>query len=212
MKASVFSLALFILCPFAALFAADDPNPPPSPKPDAPKDAPADDSKAKSAPAQPAASTTADNAAKDAKSDAPASAPTPKDAGAKDTAAKPAKTAAEPPTVLPQVEVRRNRLVEIDREIMDLQDEITQEKKKIRSTETDKALNDSRVSSAAAVFGGSSAQSREELAAQRVSLMEAELSLLELSSASKTKAEKDDYQKQAAELRAMRRDLDRGAK
>jgi hypothetical protein len=207
MKAPVFSLALFLAYPFAALLAADDPNTPSSAKPDAPKDAPADDPKGK--PAKPAP---ADNAGKDGSTAAPTSAPAPKDAADKNTAAKPAKTPAEPATVLPQVEVRRNRLVEIDREIMDLEDEIAREKKKTKSTETDKALNDSRVSSAAAVFGGSSAESRESLAAQRVSLMEAELGLLELSAASKTKAEKDDYQKQALELRAMRRDLDRGAK
>ncbi len=207
MKAPVLSLALFLACPLAAMRAADDPNTPSSPKSDAPKDAPADDSKGKPAKPSPAP---ADNAGKDGSTAAPT--PAPKDAADKNTAAKPAKTPPEPATVLPQVEVRRNRLVEIDRQIMDLEDEIAREKKKTKSTETDKALNDSRVSTAAAVFGGSSAESRESLAAQRVSLMEAELGLLELSAASKTKAEKDDYQKQALELRAMRRDLDRGAK
>jgi hypothetical protein len=219
MKAPRYSLALFIVCLPAGVLAADDTDAKAGPKPDAPKDAPADaakDKAAKSAPTPPPAAATDGTADKNGKTAAPtpASASAQKDSTGKDSAAKsPApKPPAETPTVLPQVEVKRNRLIESDRQIMDLEDEIAQEKKKMKPTESDKALNDSRVSSAAAVFGGSSADSRAALAAQRVSLMEAELSLLELSSASKTKAEKDDYLKQAADLRAMRRDLDRGAK
>ena len=160
------------------------------------------------------------------KADAPApadknskSAPTPPaDADAKSTATAKGDAAAtaqkddtrkKAPEVLAPVQVNKSRLIEVNREIVELQDQIDREKKKTKSTETDKALNDSRVSSALSIFGGSSAESRAELAKERVSLMEAELELLTMSMAAKTPAEREDLEKQAAELREMRRNLER---
>jgi hypothetical protein len=177
-------------------FAADDTSAPKkddAPKQEAPAPAPKTDA---TAPAD-----------KNAKSNDTAKGD---DAASAGTAAKKDDTKKKAPEVLAPVEVNKNRLIEVNREIVDLQDQIDREKKKTKSTETDKALNDSRVSSALSIFGGSSAESRAELAKQRVSLMESELELLTMSLAAKTPAERDDLQKQAAELREMRRNLERG--
>lgn len=167
----------------------------PAPAPKADATAPADKN-AKSAPSSP--------------TDANAKSP---DTGKGDDASTTAKkddTKKKAPEVLAPVQVNKSRLIEVNREIVELQDQIDREKKKTKSTETDKALNDSRVSSALSIFGGSSADSRAELAKQRVSLMESELELLTMSMAAKTPAERDDLQKQAGEMREMRRNLERG--
>ncbi|HWA09389.1 MAG TPA: hypothetical protein VG838_08070 [Opitutaceae bacterium] len=124
--------------------------------------------------------------------------------------AKDASAKADAPTVLPPVEVKRNRLIEHDRQILDLQEEIEREKKKTKPTESDKALNNEKVSSALSIFGGSSSEARAEVARERLSLMETELGLLEMMDRVKTKAERDDLQKQANEIRDMRRNLERG--
>lgn len=126
-----------------------------------------------------------------------------------ETTAKKDDTKKKAPEVLAPVQVNKSRLIEVNREIVELQDQIDREKKKTKSTETDKALNDSRVSSALSIFGGSSAESRAELAKERVSLMESELELLTMSMAAKTPAERESLEKQAGELREMRRNLER---
>ena len=125
------------------------------------------------------------------------------------TTAKKDDTKKKAPEVLAPVQVNKSRLIEVNREIVELQDQIDREKKKTKSTETDKALNDSRVSSALSIFGGSSAESRAELAKERVSLMESELEFLTMAMAAKTPAERDDLEKQAGEMREMRRNLER---
>lgn len=210
MKASVFSSALFLGCLTAGAFAADDADNKTGAKQDAPPAAAPGDDKSKAAKPSPPPSSAATAVQSDkegkAAPPAPAAASAQKDATAKD----PAKEAAESPTVLAPVEVKRNRLIEHDRQILDLQDEIARENKKTKSTETDQALNNAKVSSTLSIFGGSSSESREELAKERVSLMEAELGLLETMDRVKTQAERDDLQKQANELRDMRRNLEHG--
>jgi hypothetical protein len=202
---SILSLAGFGV---SSAFAADDTSAPKkddAPKQEAPAPAPAPKTDA-TAPA--------DKNAKAAPSDAKAGAKA-ADAGKGDASstaeatAKQDDTKKKAPEVLAPVQVNKNRLIEVNREIVELQDQIDREKKKTKSTEADKALNASRVSSALSIFGGSSAESRAELAKERVSLMESELELLTMSMAAKTPAERDDLQKQAAELREMRRNLER---
>ena len=190
----------------SSAFAADNTTAPKkeeAPQQDAPASAPAPktdattstDKNAKSAPASP---TDANAKAADASKDSNAS-----------TTAKKDDTKKKAPEVLAPVQVNKSRLIEVNREIVELQDQIDREKKKTKSTETDKALNDSRVSSALSIFGGSSAESRAELAKERVSLMESELEFLTMAMAAKTPAERDDLEKQAGEMREMRRNLER---
>lgn len=205
---SILSLVGFSV---SSVFAADDASTPkkegttPAPKQDAPQ-APAPktdaaapaDKNAKAAPSSPA--DTGAKAADTAKGDA---------ASTTGATAQKDETKKKAPEVLAPVQVNKSRLIEVNREIVELQDQIDREKKKTKSTETDKALNDSRVSSALSIFGGSSAESRAELAKERVSLMESELELLTMSMAAKTPAEREDLEKQAGELREMRRNLER---
>ncbi len=199
MKAKLFPSVLLIACLATRAFAADGKT---DAKQDAPKAVAPDDAKDPAAkPAPPPAAGTAT-----AKSDKAGKSTDQKSSTAKDAA----KASKEEATLLAPVEVKRNRLIEHDREILDLQADIERETKRTKSTETDQALNNEKVSSALSIFGGSSSKSREELAKERVSLMEAELNLLEMMDRVKTKAERDSLQTQANELRDMRRNLERG--
>ena len=118
------------------------------------------------------------------------------------------KTADQPATVLPQVEVKKGRITELDQQISKQEQEIAREKKNTRATEVDRALNDSKIAKPLAIFGGESAQFRQRVASERVELMEAEKDILEAMKLAKTKAEKDKLQKELDELRAMRRQLE----
>jgi hypothetical protein len=118
-------------------------------------------------------------------------------------------TPKEAPTVLPQVEVRRDRITVLDREIALLEKEIAREKKHTKQSETDKALNDPKVAKKLSILGGESSSHRAVVAAERVSLMEAERDLLEAMKFSKTKEEKAALQKDVDELRGLRRDLEK---
>lgn len=144
------------------------------------------------APASPAASVTAAPVASSPTKDAPA-----------------AKPVAETPTVLPKVEVRKGRVTELDLQIAQQEKEIAREKKNTKQTETDKALNNEKVSKALAIFGGESASHRSAVAQERVSLMEEEKDILEQMKQAKTKEEKAALQKQLDELRVVRRELEK---
>ncbi|MEY4939482.1 MAG: hypothetical protein RIQ93_1217 [Verrucomicrobiota bacterium] len=112
-------------------------------------------------------------------------------------------------TVLPQVEVRKNRITETHRQIQLQEQEIAREKKNTTSTETDRALNDSKVSSVLSIFGGESNKHRESVAQERVSLMEMERDMIEAMGRARTKEEKQELQKQLDETRATRRQLEK---
>ena len=79
----------------------------------------------------------------------------------------------------------------------------------MKSTELDKALNDTKVSNALSILGGQSNSYRANVAKERVSLMEDEKDLLEEIAHAKTKAEKQELQKQLEEIKAMRRELEK---
>ncbi|MDO8542797.1 MAG: hypothetical protein Q7S40_20340 [Opitutaceae bacterium] len=136
---------------------------------------------------------------------------TAKDSPAKETPppASTAKTAKETPTVLPQVEVRNSRITEVDQQIAKQEHDIAREKQNTKSTETDKALNDPKISKVLSIFGGESSRHREGIAQERVSLMEAEKDILEAMKTARTKEEKAALQKQLDELRAFRRELEK---
>ncbi|MFM8619502.1 MAG: hypothetical protein ACKOE8_12370, partial [Opitutaceae bacterium] len=130
---------------------------------------------AKKAPAaKPAASAPANRPP--AASTAPATTATPSPAASESGEATTAKTDGEKSTttVLPKMEVRKGKFSERDYKLaQDLhkQDqEIEREKRNLKVSETDAALNNAKVSSALSIFGGESAQYRKRVAAERVEL------------------------------------------
>lgn len=127
------------------------------------------------------------------------------------TAAVVAKTpvAKEAATMLPKMEVKKERITVLDFEIAKQEEAIARERKNLKPTETDLALNDLKVAKPLAVFGGESAQFRRRVAAERVELMEAEKDILEAMKRARTREEKAALQKQLDELRTARRELDK---
>ena len=123
------------------------------------------------------------------------------------TAAELAKSKSETPEVLPKVEVRRSRASEIEVEVFKQEKEIAREKAKIKSTDTDRALNGSS-GKGLSIFGGQTTTQRETVAKERVSLMESERDLMEAIAYAKTKEEKDALRKELNEIKALRRDLE----
>jgi hypothetical protein len=113
---------------------------------------------------------------------------------------------------MPKVEVRKGKYSERDRKLaveLHRQDQdIARERKNLKASETDLALNDSKIARPLAIFGGNSAQFRQRVAAERVELMEAEKDIIEQIAIAQKPEEKKELQKQLDELRAMRRQLD----
>lgn len=126
------------------------------------------------------------------------------------TEAKPATTTpAEPVLQLPKLEVTQSRLRQIDIELIKIDKQIAREKKNVRSTEVDKALNHEEVTKVAAIFGGNSAKHLSAVAATRVELLEAERSLLEAMKLPTNRLEMEAMTKELEELRTTRRNLDK---
>jgi len=131
----------------------------------------------------------------------------------------PAKTPATPPPaapkavntevlVLPTVQVTATRIKQIDKELEKLDKLIAREKGNVKPGELDKALNSPKLSTAAAIFGGNSSEHLSEMAASRVSILEAERSILE---DMKRPASLDDLKQLETELDQLKttmRDLD----
>lgn len=129
------------------------------------------------------------------------------DAPATNDANAPAKIE-EPVLQLPKIEVRQSRLTEIDVEIAKLDKQIAREKKHVKSTELDKTLNNAKLTRAAALFGGNSAEHLSALAASRVALMEAERGLLEAMKLPTSLKELSILEKEVEQIRITRRNLD----
>jgi hypothetical protein len=137
---------------------------------------------------------------------------------------KPAESAAEPgktpaadepvgPTLyLPTVQVQEKRVKQIDNEIGKVDKQIAHERKKLKSTDLDKSLNSEGVAKAAAIFGGNSASHMVALAATRVNLLESERNLLERLKFPRTEEDKALIEKELANLRTTRRNLDNASK
>ncbi len=159
------------------------------------------------APAAPAAAGPAAATSK-AESAAPA-AEAPKPAEPVATPAAKSAAAKETATVLPKVEVKRERLTVLDVEIAKQEEAIAREKKNLKPSEADLALNDSKITKPLAIFGGESAQFRKRVASERVELMEAEKDILEAMKRARTREEKAELQKQLDEIRTARRELDK---
>jgi hypothetical protein len=117
--------------------------------------------------------------------------------------------ARQTPTVLPKVEVKKGRITELDQQLAKQEQDIARERKNLKTSEVDAALNDSKVAGPLAIFGGESTQFRKRVASERVELMEAEKDLLEAIARARTKAEKQELQKQLDQLKAFRRELEK---
>lgn len=117
--------------------------------------------------------------------------------------------AKENATVLPKVEVTKGRITVLDQKIAKQEEDIARERKNLKSSEVDLALNDSKIAQPMAIFGGESSQFRKRVASERVELMETEKSLLEAMKLARTKEEKQELQKQLDEIKVMRRDLEK---
>lgn len=115
----------------------------------------------------------------------------------------------ETPTLLPRMEVRKSRITELDQQLAKQERDIARERKNLKATEADKALNDSKIARPLAIFGGESSQFREHVASERVELMETEKDLIEAIARAKTKEEKKELQKQLNELKMVRRELEK---
>ena len=118
----------------------------------------------------------------------------------------------EATTMLPQVEVNKSRITNLDIQISEQQRAIDREKQKTKPTKLDSTLNDPKLSKALSIFGGSSADDRSNLAKERVSLLEEEKEVLESMKSAQTKEEKAELQKELDILRATRRELEQAPK
>ena len=119
-----------------------------------------------------------------------------------------AKPADDGVVTLPAVQVTRSRIRQIDVTIKRIDKLIGRERKHLKSTDTDRAMNNDKVAGAAALFGGYSTGQREAVAAERVRLLESERELLEQMKAPMTREDFIVVEKQIELLRTARRELD----
>ncbi|HVT72021.1 MAG TPA: hypothetical protein VHD61_02715 [Lacunisphaera sp.] len=132
-----------------------------------------------------------------------------KEATAAPAPAKPAAVETSGPVInLPLIVVREERVRQLDKEIAKLEKLIVREKKKVKSTDLDRALNNSKLASAAAIFGGNSAEHLSEVAASRVSLLEAERDVLEEMKHPGTAENLKYLEDERRQLQEIRRNLD----
>lgn len=137
-------------------------------------------------------------------------APTPAQAKSEPTSAKTSTAASkEAPTLMPKVEVRKERITVLDQKIAQQEKDITRERKNLKVSEVDTALNDGKIAKPLSIFGGESSQFRQRVASERVELMEAEKDILEAMKRARTKEEKQELQKQLDEMKATRRELEK---
>jgi hypothetical protein len=140
---------------------------------------------------------------------APAQAAAAPPAPAQPPAAKPAAVETTGPVIdLPLIVVREERVKQLDKEIAKLEKLIVREKKKVKSTDLDRALNNSKLASAAAIFGGNSSEHLSAVAASRVSLLEAERDVLEEMKHPGTAANLKYLEDERRQLQEIRRNLD----
>jgi len=118
-------------------------------------------------------------------------------------------SAKEPATVLPKVEVKKSRITVLDQQLAKQEEDIARERKNLKASEVDLALNDAKIAAPLAIFGGESSQFRQRVASERVQLMEAEKDIIEAMARARTKQERAELQKQLDEIRGFRRELDK---
>ena len=104
----------------------------------------------------------------------------------------------EPAIELPTLQVTITKLDKL----------IAREKKKVKSSELDKALNNPKLAQTAAIFGGNSAAHLSAVAASRVSLLETERAVLEAMKRPSTLQGLAMLEAELEQLRTTRRNLD----
>ena len=114
----------------------------------------------------------------------------------------------EPVLVLPTVTVSQSRIRQIDNEIRKLDKLIAREEKKLKSSELDKTLNNSQVATAAALFGGNSAEHLAAVAASRMGLLQTERDVLESMKRPASREALAMMDAELEQLRTTRRNLD----
>ena len=97
---------------------------------------------------------------------------------------------------------------DLDVTITKLDKLIAREKKKVKSSELDKALNNPKLAQTAAIFGGNSAAHLSAVAASRVSLLETERAVLEAMKRPSTLQGLAMLEAELEQLRTTRRNLD----
>lgn len=205
MKPSLFSVAVIAASLTAAAHAADPSTPEEAKKKEDIRNLIlADASKAPASPAKTPEAKTATKSETEAAVTPPAAENKPAAAG---TATQPDET-----TMLPQVEVNKSRITNIDLAIQEQDKAIAREKQNVKPTKLDDTLNNSKVAKALAIFGGSSSEGRSAIAQERIRIMEEEKELLESLRLARTKEEKEELQTELDALRAERRELDRAPK
>lgn len=110
--------------------------------------------------------------------------------------------------IMQPVKVTAQRIRELDREIRKMDKLISREKQHLKSTELDKALNNDKLTQAAAIFGGNSASTLAVVAAQRLALLETERELLEAMKVPRSLEEVAMLEKEREQVRTTRRNLD----
>ncbi|MFI5358244.1 MAG: hypothetical protein ACHQ4G_13005, partial [Opitutales bacterium] len=129
-------------------------------------------------------------------------------ADAKAAPAPAAPVAPGPATVMPEFTVSASRVSELDIEIQKLEKQIEREKKHLKSTKLDDALNGDQTPKVLSIFGGKTTAQRESVAADRVTFLEGERDILEALKHVRTKQDSDQLQAQLDALKTMSRDLD----
>ena len=81
--------------------------------------------------------------------------------------------------MLPKVDVRKDRVTELDRQLEKQNQEMAREKKNTKPTPLDETLNGPKTSKVMALFGGQSSEDRSNIAKERVSMMEDERDMIE---------------------------------
>jgi len=119
-----------------------------------------------------------------------------------------AKTDDEVVTLIPEFRVNSQRISDLDVEIKKLNKKIVRASKKVKRTDLDKTLNSGDAPKVLNVFGGNTADQREAIAYERVSLMEAERDILEAMKYVQTLSKDKELQKQLNAIRTMRTQLE----
>ncbi len=114
-----------------------------------------------------------------------------------------ADTADKEVTVIQDFVVNSRRISDLDIEIKKLNKKIARYSKRIKRTDLDKTLNSSDTPKVLNIFGGNTADQREAIAYERVSLMEAERDILEAMKYVQTHKKDKELKKQLNAIRTM---------
>lgn len=134
--------------------------------------------------------------------------PPAKEAAATKTEAPKADAEDNSTTVLPEIQVRKDRITELDRQVAKQNREIRREKQNTKPTALDETINGPKASRWFAIFGGQSSEDRANIARERVAMMEDERDLIEAIAQAHNPEEKAQLQRTLESMRAMRRELE----